>query len=189
MARVVYAVALLVFSSSAVASDWKYAGYLGSTGEGNSVAFYDSESLVRDGVRFRYWVKTIPQKTLDNFPTGKRKQDEFGDAAARKLGSGYVPPLLTATSLRRTYENQRRDYSEFVLTVVMWELAANRIEQVRSRVLFEIDCQQKTIRTLDGDVYDKKGKRILRSGPPKKEWKFIAPDTNAAWMSEVFCAK
>lgn len=188
MKKAVCAVVLLLPVTTTFASDWKYAGYFGATDNSKaSVAFYDANSVQRDGPRVRYWVKSILQKTLDDYPgkAGTKRNKEFIDTAADRIASGYVPPLLTVPSLRAKVEG---DFKDFLIGVVGWEVVANKNAPHTSRFLFEIDCGQKSIRTLEGTLFDKNG-NPKRSGSPSDEWKRIAPDTNAAWISEVICPK
>ena len=137
---------LLLLPTTTFASDWKYAGYQSQTALAPvpSISFFDADSLKREGRIVRVWVKSIPQKTLDNFagPRGKKKFNEFVDAAAAKIASGYVPPLLTVPSLR---EKLQGDFKEFLAEIVAWEVAANKGATHTSRFLFEIDCGQKAI--------------------------------------------
>jgi hypothetical protein len=188
MNRTLLALMLWVPCQAALASDWKYAGYMSDSGTKALVAFYDADSVTRVEGTVRYWVKTIPEKALNAFGDShaKKKNDEFIDAAARKFGSGYVSPLLTVPSLREAYQG---DFNDLRVSVIAWELAANRGVRHVSRFLFEIDCARKTMRTLDVQVFDKGGNPVPRSGAVNSNPMFIAPDTNAAWMSELLCAK
>ena len=190
MRRAALAAVLLLNPCLGSASDWKYAGYVGTTALDRqpSVAFYDADSLKRDGSSVRYWVKTIPEKTLDTYAgkPGTKKSKDFVEAAANKIASGYVPPLLTVQGM---VEKHQGDLKDFLVAVVAWEVAANTGANHTTLFLYEIDCDRKAIRYLDATVFDGKGNVKARTGTLKKEWSFIAPDTNAAWTSEVMCPK
>lgn len=189
MIRLLAVTIIIVACQPCIASDWKYAGYLDGIRTGPTVAFLDEESITRDGAKVRYWTKMVPQKTLESFagPPGKPKYRAFIEEAAIKVASGYVPPMLTGSSLRRVYRSQMSDPEGFVAEVVAWEIAANRGARHTSLFLFEIDCAKQATRYVQGTLFDKSGNPKKTFG--ERKWEFIAPDTNSAWVSEVLCAR
>ena len=171
-------VAISLANIDAAAADWKYCG--GATllkGEG-TITFYDSESMdyTTDGT-VRVWVKAIKESVF-NLAMKKYKK-QVVEKAAQKVINRYYPPYMLA--------NQKTSYDDGVM-IIAWEELANFYEiKPRAKILFEITCNARKIRTLSGVNYKNNGE--TESSSKIGDWNYITPESNGEALHKILCKK
>ena len=135
-------IASAVSSATARAEDvdWKEIGVATVGGE-IVVCFYDTVSIIYAGSHTRVWVKCIRQQDVEDTIADKGVLGKkIVDNAARKIISGYVPPLVAVGGI---------DSQQSLTVIVGYEAAANiGAMPTHSRVLYELNCSERMIRRL-----------------------------------------
>ncbi|WP_257307552.1 hypothetical protein [Geothrix campi] len=180
-------IVMLILTSQVVsASDWKYGG-MTKSGNDTDIVFYDNSSIIRTSTVTRFWIKSISLKKLNAYSAQKSRRSQLIDASATKIAQGYIPAFLGLKSVRAASKSDI-EFKDRVATVILWEVIANNHDiKMSSRFCFEINCDQKMIRAVEGDLFDNQGNVKPKQGPMNQEWGFIAPDTTSAWWSELVC--
>jgi hypothetical protein len=168
-------------ATAANAPDWRYAGYTEVNGAPHHL-FFDADSVtVTSGKTIRVWTKAISQKNLD--VPRKDEDPAFADRSARKLSSGYTPRFLQLPSVQKKYPDKTA-LRELAGRFTRYETKANSpVVPDALRMYFEIDCSGQRILLLQ--AFDERGQQ----GEIRPDWQFIAPDTNAQWLSMMLCAR
>jgi hypothetical protein len=175
---VIILVAINLTSIDAAGADWKFCG--GATllkGE-KTITFYDSESVEynADGT-FKVWVKAIKQSVFDL--AMKKYEKQIVEKAAQKVVAQYYPPYTLA--------NQKTSY-DVCIEIISWEELANSHEiKPRAKILFEISCNERKIRTLSGVSYKKNGE--IESSSKISDWNYITPESNGETLHKILCKK
>ena len=169
----------------AQASDWKYAGAM----DEKTIIFFDAESVANDEPVVRYWVKIITEEELERVANSMSEKDKaaFIDRATTMIAGGYMPPLLRISSFRKSMTSRGVDFRQFHAQVVCWEMLAAMPAKMAARILFEVDCGRRASRFIEGVAFDENEK--VKGMQKGVEWRFIAPDTNGAWMADLLCAR
>jgi hypothetical protein len=173
---VVIGIIISLFPLEAWGADWKYfGGSMLRKGEA-AIVYYDPESLAYlSNGNARVWTKAVS-------PSERNKKimekEEVIEKAARKIAKGYYPPYVLAHPYpETTYDNY--------IDIIVWEEGANDVEiKPRGSVLYEVNCRDKMIRTLQTTVYDDAG---VLSGAKGGEWDYIGPETNAETLRKILC--
>jgi len=154
--------------------DWKVFG--GATLGVVSVCFFDAKSVAHtsDG-RVRAWTKCLPQKDLENVDFKNDRGQKIAEKAAKKIVQGYVPPLIVIGQV---------DFDK-ITGIAGYEETANLDDiDPNSRMLLELNCSERMDRTLS--IYAKFNEREQRQDKPS-DWKYIAPETNVAYLHKILC--
>jgi hypothetical protein len=176
-------VAILLLGPAADASDWKYAGRVDGF-----VGFYDAAAVVRDGARVRFWLSLVPAGELappEALPRAQERYAAHVEAAARKIASGYVPPLLDLPAVRSLHSD---DFEAYARRVATWEAIANDDVYATDRQEYELDCDRnalRTLQTLRWDDDDGSWRRTPSSQAPRP----VAPKSNLALLAELLCPR
>lgn len=169
-------VAIGLTSIDANGADWKFCG--GATlfkGE-KTIAFYDSESVehTSDGT-VRVWVKAIKQSKFNMVM--KKNEKQIIEKSAKKVANRYYPPYALA--------NQKTSFDDCI-EIISWEELANTYEiKTRSKLLFEIKCADKKIRTLSGASYKNNGE--IEFSTKIGDWEYISPESNGELLQKILC--
>jgi hypothetical protein len=167
---------LTVLATSCPGADWKYFGAT-MLDRGEAIGFYDAEGVEQLSTgNVKVWTKAFTDKA--EFARAANRKTNI-DSAAKKLSEYYVPPLCLVDS---------KDCEKFetVVNMVSWEVTANDAYlQPRVRILFEIDCGNRMIRTLSTILYKKRG--ISGSESTPGAWEHISPETNSDTLRKILC--
>ncbi len=156
---------------SSLGVDWKVVGGA-DVGQDANILFYDARGVHRlPNGHIEVWTKALSNKALENIEATK----EQIDTAARKILSGYDPPVH---QLRKLNDDQK-------LSLVIYEVFANDdIVESNARLLFELDC--KTSRARFNSISIKlAGKWGFDEKPG--EWSRISPETNPYYLQRLLC--
>ena len=140
-------IALLIIGFYAVeasGADWKFLGGSDVRDGEKVIAYYDAESLeyLSNG-NVRLWTKAVYPSEVERIANKK----DVIEKAAKKVVDAYFPPYVLLNPHPKT------SYDDYV-EIIAWEEAANHAEiEPRARFLFEINCKEKTIRTLSTIFY------------------------------------
>jgi hypothetical protein len=171
-------VILAVTALGASAADWKFiGGTLLKKKSGETLAYYDSESVQYLSNRnVRAWVKAVDASEVDRLLA---KEKAIIKTTAEKVASGYYPPYVLS--------NPKPELSfDTYMEIVAWEEAANHAEiKPRAKVLYEIDCKERTIQTLSAVTYESDGTTASTSGVG--QWSHISPESNGETLQKILC--
>ncbi|MGD0022693.1 MAG: hypothetical protein ABSC54_10370 [Smithellaceae bacterium] len=150
---------LVLGYKEASGADWKYFGGATLPKKELVIAYYDDESIeYLPAGNVRVWTKSVSPSEIGKMAQKK----EVIEKAAKKVVQAYFPPYCLLNPYPKT------SYDDY-MNIIGWEEAANHDEiKPRARILFEIDCKEKMIRTLSTTIYENKGgvtlvqKQILR---------------------------
>jgi hypothetical protein len=166
-------------SAQSSGSDWKIYGVI-QQDERPVHVFYNAAGVTpnTDG-NVELWTKGISARDIDSSVKSMASDSIAKDRLAKKLASGYVPPLATAKGLTGTQAN----------TLVIEEEIAdfyplNAIQSVH----WELDCQKKRARVLEASIYTNGG---MRSSKQTSLWLHPTPDNffGAVMLLPLFCAQ
>jgi len=149
--------------------DWKLYGSAHVDGE--NMCFFDAKGVVRslDG-HIRVWTKCLPQKRLD-----QPISDDIAKLTAAKLVDKYVPPIAMIEKMN----------PDQWMAITAYEVTADVNDiQPKSRILYDLDCDGQMIRELS--LYAEKGGKEVFTEKPGA-WEYVAPETNAARLSQILC--
>jgi hypothetical protein len=170
-------IGLAIFGYTEVwGEDWKFFGGSVLLKDKTTIGYYDAESIeyLSNG-NVRVWTKTV--NPLEVELMGSKK--EVIEKAAEKLVHGYHPPYVLLNPSPKT------SFDSYV-NIIIWEEAGNHHDiKPRLRVLFEINCEGKMIRTLSTIIYKKDGTGTSRS--TNGTWDYISPETNAETLRKILC--
>lgn len=175
--RITVGAAIVAIASSVTARasdvDWKIYG-AGSTSFGKPAnCFYDANSVVKQpDTHLRVWTKCIAQEDLNS--ESNRKASE---SAKQKIASGYVPPIIVIGEVK---------FNQIVEVVAAEETANDSHTEVVARMLAELNCSQRMIRTLSITI-QRNGK--FSSSHHPTDWDSIAPETHAATLQKILCPR
>ena len=159
----------------AAGADWKFFGGTTVSGE-KMITFYDAESSKYAGGSVKVWVESIGQSEF----TTKMKtyEKQIIEKAAVRVVSGYFPPYSLV--------NKKTSYGDSIEVISWEELANSSVLQPRAKLLFEINCNDKKIRTLTGTSFKNNGD-IASSKKNSDEWKYISPESNGETLQKILC--
>ncbi len=161
----------LLTSIKTQGADWKF---YGAGGDKNKY-FYDSESVkyISDG-NLRVWGETA---NLDFSEICKENQKKISARAFNKDLTGYDPPYTLVTP-KMTPDDRR--------LIGIWEEIANSYEiHPPAKSLYEINCKNKKIRTLQGTIYNNNGG--VKSETKIHDWGYIVPESNGETLQKILC--
>ncbi len=169
---------MCLLSLNVHAADWKYFGGAPLDGGKVGVTFYDAEGVEQspDG-HVKTWTKVFTDEVEFN-RTDTENTKKVVEEAADRIVKGYVPPYCLVRENCPKYDD--------VINVITFESIANDPDrQPRLRILYEIDCGKKMIRTLSTILYKKGGGS--ESGSAPGNWGYISPETNADALCKIVC--
>ena len=180
--QVLLSLLMLVITSTAYASHWQYLGH-GKLNVAEEYAFLDADSLIyTDNKNVRVWVESISENNLIAY--FDKHKPEMAEQEKIFLSSGYVPKAL---ELEATKKQDKTNYKVTETAAAIYEYEANTYHlPISTKMYFEIDCNEKRMRTLELINFDENGNIRKRAGI-QGEWQFIAPDSNAEILSMLFC--
>jgi hypothetical protein len=158
----------------AVGADWKFFGGTMVSGE-KMLTFYDAESSKYTAGTVKVWVESIGQSEFNTKMKMHKKQNI--EKAAEKVVSGYSPPYSSV--------NKKTSYDDSIEVISWEELANSSVLQPRAKLLFEINCKDKKIRTLTGTSFKNDGD--ITSSTKASEWNYISPESNGETLQKILC--
>jgi hypothetical protein len=177
MRKVLFVTLLFTIALShfeAAGADWKFFGGTTVSGE-KMITFYDAESPVYAGGTVKVWVESIGQSEFNMKMKSHEKQ--IIKKAAEKVVSGYFPPYSLV--------NKKTSYDDCIEVISWEELANSAVLQPRAKLLFEINCSEKKIRTLTGTSFKSDGD--IASSTKASEWNYISPESNGETLQKILC--
>jgi hypothetical protein len=162
-----------LFVTPAIAADdpnWKLFG-----GTDDSYLYFAAGDIERlpDG-HLRVWTKGLSVKQV-NSAAEKAVKDKGSISRIAFASIVDSPPLSGVKNLSK----------DEITDVVIEEDVANHSDlQPVIRVLYELDCAGKMMRTLS--IYVRKGGKTGRSNSPA-EWMYVPPESNAATLHTLLC--
>jgi hypothetical protein len=175
---VILLAAISLTSIDASGADWKFCGGAMLFKGEKTIAFYDSENIeyTADGT-VKVWVKAIKQSVFDT--AMKKNEKQVIEKAAQKVVTQYYPPYALV--------NQKTSY-DVCIEIISWEELANSYEiKPRAKILFEINCIDRKIRTLSGVNYKKNDE--TESSSKISDWNYITPESNGETLQKILCKK
>lgn len=171
----VLACGLLTMIPGANAAEWKVFGAHETNGK-KELLFFQADGVVRKPSGYvQVWVKILKQSDIDRVAGHKDKQ-RAGRMVERLL-SGYVPPIL---------RNEKKNDADQVFYFTLAEDVASTAEvKVRTRILYEVDCAERLVRTLSVYVANDKSSK---SSDEVGTWAHVAPESNADELLPLVCA-
>jgi len=151
--------------------DWKLYGIA----DADELCFYDAQGVARtqDG-KVRVGTKCLPQKDIVALDPKQELGNKILAEAEKKLGDGYVPPILVGAETDR----------EQTSTTIAYEQAADMSGIApRSSTFYELDCTQKMIREVNTNtsVNGQQSSSDELNGQP------VPPDKNGQWLLQLLC--
>jgi hypothetical protein len=159
----------------AVAADWKYAGGASPQGGEQTLLYFDSESVERltDGT-VRAWTKSITVAEFNRM--SKMKQGKMIEGLAKIVAGHYFPPYAVVSHAS----------ADDIADIVAWETVANLPEtRPRAKVIVEIDCRKKMIRTLSATIFN--DDESVRTSGKNGERDYISPEANGDTLRQLLC--
>jgi len=98
------------------------------------------------------------------------------EKAARKVVSGYVPPIVTIGVMK---------FDQITDVVAAEETANLGIIKPKARILLEFNCVEQRERRLSTYIRSNNGQEGFSSKP--SDWDYIAPETNVAHLQKILC--
>ena len=158
----------------ATGADWKFFG--GTTFSGKKmITFYDAESLQYSGGNVKVWTKAIGQSEFN--AKMKAHEKEIIKKTAKKVASGYFPPYCLM--------NTKTGFNDYMEVISWEELSNSSALQPLAKFLFEINCNDKKIRTLTGTSFKNDGD--IASSTKASEWNYISPESNGETLQKILC--
>jgi hypothetical protein len=157
-------VALIIPAARAADVDWKFYG-----GANNDYCFYDLHGAVqRRDDHITVWVKCLPQNAVNAIEV----TDGEAKVIADKIVRGYVAPIISVGD---------EPFDKLPDVAIIEHIANISYIEPHARVFYELDCRGNMLRTLSIQIPGHRG-----SDRPS-EWKFVAPETNAARLVKMTC--
>lgn len=179
MRRVLF-ISLIIIALLKVAeaqgAEWKFIGGLTLLEGVEALAFYDTETVAyKSSGNIRVWIKEITQPEAKRVM--KKEEKQIVERSAKKLASGYFPPYSLA--------NLKTSFDEAV-DIIAWEELANSSQiKARAKILFEINCKEKMIRSISVTVFKNAGGVASSQNPG--EWSYISPESNGETLQRILC--
>jgi hypothetical protein len=167
-------VTVLAGAQVATSSQWKFFG--GSPSKaGDLTLFYSESDLTRlpTGI-LRVWTKGLRHNALEQ--AYKKMDKGLIDKVAAKIAHYYIPPYAMLKDLSQ---------DELVDVVSSEELANAATIQPSIRILYELNCAERTYRQLSVFL-NMEGK--TKTSSDVSQWDHIAPETNMASLSTLLCS-
>jgi len=166
------------FQTDELRANWKYAGGALTEKEGGRwVAFFDADNIqyVSNG-DVQVWVKAIDESEIDRLVANKK---EITKKAIEKMAKSYYPPYFLSDP--NPYPS-----ADAYIEMIEWEEAANHAEiKPRARLLYEINCRQRTIQTITTITYKSDGTTTFASDFDK--WSDIVPESIGDTLRRIVC--
>jgi hypothetical protein len=169
-----FVLALTAFARAADV-DWKMYGTASTFG--GAVCFYEGNGVARTAdTHMRVWTKCLLQKDLDSLDFKSELGKKVIENAARKVTDIYVPPIALVEDIN----------FDQAMGVTTYEETANLSNiQPHARFFYELNCSERMMRELSIQVRDLNGKERFSDKPT--DWKYVAPETNAARLLKILC--
>jgi hypothetical protein len=184
----------LSISMKANAADWQYAGNTG--GKDDTATFFDAEGIQHlPSNAVRVWSIGVNQESIDNyFNSDKAKSSkefkELTEKSGKRLLLDGTPKYLQLKSIKKYYaENYTdKDLNDAAITFTVMEVLANTGRlPIKTRVFYELDCEDKRFAVLAGTSYSPDGSIENSASTDVPKYNYIAPDTVAEWLSQLAC--
>ena len=174
---IVLTIISLLTVTEAQSEEWKFFG--GTTllkGE-KTISYYDTESIEYGSIgNIKVWTKTVTQSEFQKIV--QQEQSQIVDKSAKKIANGYVPPYSLFVSKNTNFDE--------VIDIVTWEEVANSFQiKPRVKILFEINCKEKRIRTISVTYFKDDGG--VASSKNSGEWSYISPESNGETLQIILC--
>lgn len=156
--------------------DWKFYGGANVTNH-TSLCFYDEKSIESlENKNVKVWVKCAASEDLDKLDANSDAEKRIVAASVEKLHNRYVPPVVTVIHDLN---------SEQITSLIIYEETANSdLIKPESRLLYELNCPERQIRTLSVSFH-LHGKDGGSDSPGN--WMDISPETNVARLFKLLC--
>ena len=171
---------LVAAPTMAQIADWKYYGdvvLLSVEREISTICFYNANGIQHPQVGgVRVWTKCLNKQDVETFDLQTDIGEKVAQSIARKIASGYVPPIATVTEVNH----------DMVLEFIADETVANlTYVQPVSRIFYEIKCSEKMYRELSIYLSTAVGKGSY-SGKPT-DWKHTPAEGNGGNLNNLLC--
>jgi hypothetical protein len=172
----VFALSLFVGTASAQPStDWRFYGATKIGPDESAVdLFYLNNEIRRtpDG-HLLVWTKGLALKRL--MDENEKADADRIDRAARKVMTGYVPPI---------FKGEKHDQDQVVGAISFEEMANEAKIEPTTRILYEIDCATGTSRELSIEIHIN---GELQSKNEPRPWSHIPPESNGSSLFAAVC--
>jgi hypothetical protein len=167
----IFAGAQIGFTQAGI--DWKLYGT--ASIEGDSACFYDAKGVVQEPEQHvRVWTKCLPLNAA-GADSEKDIEDTIAENAAQKIEGGYVPPIIVTGDM---------NFSQISEIVASEEIANIGHVEPQARIFYELNCSERMLRELSTQVLLK---GASHSSNTPGDWKYVAPETNAARLLKFLC--
>lgn len=158
-------------ASYAADVDWKLYGIA----EADELCFYDALGVVQtadDNVRVG--TKCLLQKDMVAIDPKQELGNKIVAEAAKKLKTGYVPPILVGAE---------KDNDQIATTIAYEQAADTSGIAPHSSIFYELNCAQKMMRELNTNI-SVNGQQGSSSEP---NGQFVPPEENGKWLLKLLC--
>ena len=166
------------FQTDELHSSWKYAGgMLPENESGRALAFFDEENIqyLSNG-NVQVWMKAVDASEIDRLVA---REKDITKKAMDKMAKSYYPPYFLS-------DPDSNPSADAYIEMIEWEEAANRADsKPRARVLYEIDCKQRTIQTISAITYKRDGTTTFSSD--FDQWSDIVPGSTGDTIRKILC--
>jgi lipoprotein-anchoring transpeptidase ErfK/SrfK len=158
-------------ASYAADFDWKLYG-IADAGE---LCFYNALSVVQTpNGHVRVGTKCLLHEDIVAIDPKQELGNKILAEAAKKLKTGYVPPILVGAETD----------NEQITTTIAYEQAADMSGIApHSSIFYELDCAQKMMRELNTNI-SVNGQQGSSSEP---NGQFVPPEENGKWLLKLLC--
>ena len=126
----------------------------------------------RKGDHVLVWAKALPTEklnTMDAPVEGEVKK--MVDSIGRLISQGYQPPLATIKPMQQ---------QQLLMTITYEQMADAGLVDPAIKILYEIDCGQKLVRTLSIMTSTVSNSTVA-------QWEHIAPESTLATLRKLTC--
>jgi hypothetical protein len=166
------------FQTDELRSSWKYAGgVLPENESGRALAFFDEENIqyLSNG-NVQVWMKAVDSSEIDRLVAGEK---DIAKKAMDKMSKSYCPPYFLS-------DPDSNPSADAYIEMIEWEEAANRANsRPRAKLLYEINCRQRTIQTISAITYKKDGTTTFASD--FDQWSDITPGSTGDTLRKILC--
>jgi hypothetical protein len=166
------------FQTDELRSNWKYAGgALPENESGRALAFFDEENIqYLSSGNVQVWMKAVDASEIDRRVAGEK---DITKKAMDKMSKSYYPPYFLS-------DPDSNPSADAYIEMIEWEEAANRPDtKPKARLLYEINCRQRSIQTISAITYKRDGTTTFASD--FDQWSDIIPGSTGDTLRKILC--
>jgi hypothetical protein len=166
------------FQTDELRANWKYTGSALTEKEGGRRhAFFDADNVqYASNGDVQVWMKVIDASEIDRLVS---KEKGITRKAIEKMATSYYPPYFLS-------DPDPYPSADAYIEMIEWEEAANHADnKPRAKLLYEINCRNRTIQTVSAITYKGDGTTTFASDFDK--WSDIVPESTGDTLRKILC--